>query len=312
MSKLNEKDELEFLKKATSCNDITMIGLNDTFGFKCKQCGKCCMNREDIILNPFDIYNAAKYLNISTIEFVDKYTKPTIGGHSKMPMVLLRTTENGFCPFLNFDVKNGGKFKCTIHDAKPGACSNHPIGIAYSFDKLNKDSDTRFIKVEQCSNSISNEMHTVKDWIQPYFNHKEEIDIAHEIQLLSLNYFNARTLWLLFQINLAISDTIKNNNEFNKDTSDTIKKVVEEYTNISISLSYVSYDINKPFIEQAKNNIEKLDSFYTKIKELYEYLKQGFENIIEKIIAEEEFDNPNIYKIIEELRINIQKEKEEN
>ena len=38
-----------------------LIGENDSFGFTCKQCGTCCMNRSDIILNPYDIYRVLKW-----------------------------------------------------------------------------------------------------------------------------------------------------------------------------------------------------------------------------------------------------------
>ena len=28
------------------------MGLDDTFRFHCKACGKCCKNREDVLLTP--------------------------------------------------------------------------------------------------------------------------------------------------------------------------------------------------------------------------------------------------------------------
>ena len=39
------------------------LGADDTFRFSCKQCGKCCINRDDIILTPFDLFRASKKLN---------------------------------------------------------------------------------------------------------------------------------------------------------------------------------------------------------------------------------------------------------
>ena len=125
----NNEEKLKLLKEAIGSNDLEFIGIDDSFGFECKQCGKCCMNREDIILNPFDVYNGAKHLGIDVFEFIKKYTYSTLGGQSKIPMLLLKTLSNGFCPLLKFDIKDGGKFKCIIHDAKPNACANHPIGV---------------------------------------------------------------------------------------------------------------------------------------------------------------------------------------
>ena len=45
-------------------DDMT-IGIDDAFQFGCKQCGKCCINREDILLNPKDLYNIAKELGLT-------------------------------------------------------------------------------------------------------------------------------------------------------------------------------------------------------------------------------------------------------
>ena len=33
--------------------------INDTFRFHCTQCGKCCINREDILMSPQDVFKAA-------------------------------------------------------------------------------------------------------------------------------------------------------------------------------------------------------------------------------------------------------------
>lgn len=35
--------------------DEMCIGTDEHFRFHCKQCGKCCINREDILLNPKDL-----------------------------------------------------------------------------------------------------------------------------------------------------------------------------------------------------------------------------------------------------------------
>ena len=63
-------------------------------------------------------------------------------------MLLLKSDdETGFCPFLKLDVKGGGKFKCSIHAAKPGACANHPIGVIMSFEKNTNKIDYEYVKV---------------------------------------------------------------------------------------------------------------------------------------------------------------------
>ena len=44
--------------------DEMCIGTDEHFRFHCKQCGKCCINREDILLNPKDLYNISKELGL--------------------------------------------------------------------------------------------------------------------------------------------------------------------------------------------------------------------------------------------------------
>jgi hypothetical protein len=182
--------------------------------------------------------------------------------------VLLRTTSNGFCPLLKYDIKDGGKFKCIIHAAKPGACSNHPIGVAYSINKETNESNTQYIKVQQCENSVSDEMHTVREWVAPYTANEKEIEAAHKIQHLVTDYFNPRKFWLLSMVlkELSANSSIpeSEHDEFVEMSSEMLKL----YIATSINLGYVSYDIDKPFIEQAERNMEELRDFYVKTKEL--------------------------------------------
>lgn len=50
------------------------IGLDDTFAFKCRECGKCCKEREDILLNSRDVYNIATALNLTHEQVIEKYS----------------------------------------------------------------------------------------------------------------------------------------------------------------------------------------------------------------------------------------------
>lgn len=45
-------------------NDFENNKLNadDSFKFHCTQCGKCCINRDDILLSPQDLFRIAKKL----------------------------------------------------------------------------------------------------------------------------------------------------------------------------------------------------------------------------------------------------------
>ena len=270
---MENKDELEKVREFTGDDNLTFIGIDDTFGFKCQQCGACCMNRNDIILNPFDIYKGAKYLGITPDKFLIDNCSTDLGCSSKIPIVLLASKENGFCPLLKFDIKDGGKFKCTIHPAKPGACSNHPIGTMYATNLSDGTKEAKYLKVSQCQNSISDEQQLVRDWVKPYLDHKDEIELAHQIQHLVTNHFDPKAYWFLLSFARIL---VKTTND--KNLEDKVKEAMYTYLSISIGLGYTNYDIDKPFIEQAENNIKELNEFYERTKTImFEPLKKLFE-----------------------------------
>ena len=55
------------------------IGLDEPFHFKCRSCGKCCKNREDILLTPRDIFRIALYLQKTSTEVIEEYCEYYIG-----------------------------------------------------------------------------------------------------------------------------------------------------------------------------------------------------------------------------------------
>lgn len=102
--------------------DAMTIGVDEPFQFSCKQCGKCCIHREDILLNPRDVYNMSKELQISPADLVERYCEVYIGPDSRIPIVrLLPRGTVRRCPLL----KNR---RCMVHKAKPTVCAMFPIG----------------------------------------------------------------------------------------------------------------------------------------------------------------------------------------
>lgn len=275
---LNNNEKLNAVKKVMG-QEIEFIGIDDTFGFKCQQCGQCCIGRGDIIISPFDVYNGAKYLGISTKDFIKKYTTVSLGGYSKIPIVLLASNpNNGFCPLLKYDIKDGGKFKCMIHPAKPGACANHPIGIAWSKNIETGETTEEYIKVEQCPNSISDEMHTVREWTQAQRNHTKEVEVSRELQTIINDYLNPRAFWLLTMCLAHIFDE-KGVPEVVKEKLDDCNLIIELqdlYVKRTIDLLYV-FDTNKPFIEQVQSKMPEIEEFYLMTKKLYDDLQECFQ-----------------------------------
>lgn len=110
------------LKNIMDNYDKMRIGLDDTFRFHCTMCGRCCINREDILLTPRDMYRMAKELEITSREFFDRYCETYLGGDSRMPVVRLKPRGSvQRCPLLK-------DRKCSVHRAKPTVCALFPIG----------------------------------------------------------------------------------------------------------------------------------------------------------------------------------------
>lgn len=157
----------ERLQKIAKNIEKMKIGPDETFKFHCTQCGKCCINREDILLNPFDLFRASKELRMRPRDFVEKYCDTYLGDSSCIPIVRLRS--RGMikrCPLL----KNQ---KCSIHNAKPAVCAMFPIGRVVRVDAEKRDKMT--VLPDQIEYIFTNpgcgdgtETYTVREWLEAF------------------------------------------------------------------------------------------------------------------------------------------------
>lgn len=110
-------------------NELPILKDEDRFEFACDQCGKCCRDRSDIILNPLDIFHLTIATGKSCREVVDKYGECYLGPSSHLPLVRLKYREepdgHTTCRFLG---RKDGKFICRVHAYKPGVCRTYPLG----------------------------------------------------------------------------------------------------------------------------------------------------------------------------------------
>ena len=124
--------------------------------FRCDGCGKCCKNREDIILNAYDIFRIRKKLDITLEELIQKYAAVYIGPTSKMPLIrLLPVGEEKRCPFLFLN-------KCIVHEAKPTICGLFPLGRAYT----EKKEVLYFLQDVSCGERDNTQ--TVGEWVSGF------------------------------------------------------------------------------------------------------------------------------------------------
>lgn len=130
---------------------------DSTFNFKCDTCGKCCCNRNDIILSPYDIFRIAKYLKIETIDVVTKYCDVYIGRNSKIPICSVNFLgKRRECVFKK------GRY-CSIQEVKPTVCALYPLGRAYNIE------EKRFVYFrENTACGQSNNPILTKDWLENF------------------------------------------------------------------------------------------------------------------------------------------------
>ena len=143
--------------------DQYKIGLDDTFTFGCKMCGKCCTNREDIMLTPRDVFRMAKELQMSMQDFIQKYCESYIGPSSKFPVIrLFPEGEDKHCPLLK-------DRKCIVHQSKPVVCALFPIGRMFSAEQgqeMSTQNLTYLLMHHGCGDGT--EKHSVREWLTTF------------------------------------------------------------------------------------------------------------------------------------------------
>lgn len=155
------------LKAIADNFDRMKIELDATFKFHCTQCGKCCINREDIMLNPFDLFRAAKALGMTPQDFVKTYCDTYLGETSRVPIVRIQPRGSiKRCPLMK-------DRKCSIHSAKPTVCAMFPIGRAFRIEagKLDEKPIATH-QIEYIFNAPhcgdKSETHTVREWLDAF------------------------------------------------------------------------------------------------------------------------------------------------
>ena len=98
------------------------------FKFKCHKGVKCftqCCSKINILLTPYDILRMKKRLDISSEEFLEKYTYMEIEKKSSHPLVMLKMMKDKErrCPFVKPD-------GCIIYTDRPASCRYYPVGQA--------------------------------------------------------------------------------------------------------------------------------------------------------------------------------------
>ena len=217
---MNRVEQYEELLKHT-------IGLDDTFRFHCTECGKCCKNRDDILLNPYDLYRIASFLNVEMGQVIQDYCVWYVGQTSKLPVVAVNI--KGDCPFLEDN-------RCRIHSAKPTVCALYPLGRAGT------ENGIRYI-VQDVNCGTDEEEHTVRSWLSGYGLEDSEV-------------------WFV-EWQKTILPLTERMNAIAEKTSERILNMIAQGLLVAL---YVNYDRKRPFLPQFKENVRKIDGMLTGIE----------------------------------------------
>ena len=212
------------------------IGLDDSFRFHCNACGQCCKNRDDILLNPYDLYRIANHLNIEMGQVIQDYCVWYVGQTSKLPVVTVNIKDT--CPFLENN-------RCRIHAAKPTVCALYPLGRAGTEDGI------RYI-VQDVKCGTDEEEQTVRSWLSGY-----GLDDSEE--------------WFAKWQSTIIPLTGRMNAIAEK-ASERIMNMVAQGLLVAL---YVNYDREGPFMAQFKENVSKIDGLLTGIEYTINSMNSG-------------------------------------
>ena len=219
-----------------------LIGPDEKFRFHCTQCGKCCINREDILLNPKDLYNIAATLSISQEEAVERYCETYMGGTSRLPIVRLRPQGSiKRCPLLK-------DRKCMVHKAKPTVCAMYPLGrcLAISQDTMSRI-ETAELKPQFILNEVdcgdNAEEHTVREWLESFGIPVEDqyyIRWQRIAMLASKVIKSVEGSWTPHGLNMLLT--------------------------LIFNMLYLGYDMDKEFEPQFEERAEELRTILVKIE----------------------------------------------
>lgn len=142
------------------------LSLKTRFRFRCHKGIKCftrCCSNIDILLTPYDIIRMKKRLDISSTEFLLRYTYFKVDERSSLPHIFLMMSndEGRRCPFVTPD-------GCTIYPDRPANCRYYPIGQG-TLKKQGKDGVEEeefyfYIREPHCLGYKEKKEWTVESW----------------------------------------------------------------------------------------------------------------------------------------------------
>ncbi len=157
-------------------HQLIPISIEDSFTFSCTpgiSCFNECCRDLNQFLTPYDILRLRKRLDISSTEFLSRYTTQHTGPETGLPIVRLREdpTSGNKCPFVT---EKG----CSVYEDRPSSCRAYPIIRVVSRNRESGILSEHFalIKEPHCRGHEQRYQQTVREWI-----HNQGLAIYNEM-----------------------------------------------------------------------------------------------------------------------------------
>ena len=159
------------------------LTLDSEIQFHCHEgvaCFNACCRDLHQALTPYDVLCLARFLEMSTGEFLATYTEAGIGPQTGLPVVSLRfrTAEDLTCPF----VSTSG---CRVYPARPASCRTYPLARGVSRHRETGRLTERWALIHEphCLGFDQGAVQTVESWVanQQIADHNRMNDMMLEL-----------------------------------------------------------------------------------------------------------------------------------
>ena len=145
-------------------NNYTPVSPSQTFTFSCSRKISCfneCCRDLNQFLAPYDILRLKNRLDLSSTEFLKRYTKEHTGPESGLPIIVLKTdaSQSAKCPFVKPD-------GCSVYEDRPSSCRIYPLMRLKSRSRETAKLSEHFmlLKEEHCQGFQEDTAWTIKTW----------------------------------------------------------------------------------------------------------------------------------------------------
>lgn len=210
-------------------SEMKFVRSKDQVPFQCRLCGKCCWNVEnEVMIEPLDAYRLARFLReknsglIRAVESVFIWFAHLSTLNDVFPIYLLNTT--GFqneCTFLE-------KGRCSVYEARPRVCRLYPFGAQ-------PGERGKAFAYYQCLDGHTAHFNgppvRIENWMYENFTKEDRAFLTEE------RAFMPRLGKLLCQLT---------------------PRQKESLSYMVLYYRYLNYNMDKPFLEQYRVNMETL------------------------------------------------------